>query len=52
MSYIFTKLLTHIIFSTKERPLMDDELQRRLFPYLGGIIREMGRTPLMIKIRD
>ena len=27
---------------------MDDELQRRLFPYLGGIIREMGGTPLTI----
>jgi putative transposase len=49
MSHTFTKLLTHIIFSTKERrSLMDDELQLRLFPYLGGITREMGGTPLMI----
>ena len=27
---------------------MDNELQLRLFPYLGGIIREMGGTPLTI----
>jgi hypothetical protein len=33
MSHTFTKLLTHVIFSTKERrSLMDDELQMRLFP--------------------
>jgi REP element-mobilizing transposase RayT len=49
MSHTFTKLLTHVIFSTKERrSLMDDEFQLRLFPYLGGIIREMGGTPLTI----
>jgi REP element-mobilizing transposase RayT len=49
MSHTFTKLLTHVIFSTKERrSLMDDELQVRLFPYLGGIVREMGGTPLTI----
>jgi REP element-mobilizing transposase RayT len=49
MSHTFTKLLTHIIFSTKQRrSLMDDELQMRLFPHLGGIIREMGGTPLTI----
>ena len=49
MSHTFTKLLTHVIFSTKERrSLMDNELQLRLFPYLGGIIREMGGTPLTI----
>jgi REP element-mobilizing transposase RayT len=49
MSHTFTKLLTHFIFSTKERrSLMDDELQLRLFPYLGRIIREMGGTPLTI----
>ena len=49
MSRSFTKLLTHVIFRTKERRLsMDDELQMRLFPYLGGIIRETGGTPLTI----
>jgi REP element-mobilizing transposase RayT len=49
MSHTFTKLLTHIIFSTKERrSLMDDEVQMRLFPYLSGIIRGMGGTPLTI----
>jgi REP element-mobilizing transposase RayT len=49
MAHTFTKLLTHVIFSTKERrSLMDDELQMRLFPYLGGIVREMGGLPLTI----
>jgi hypothetical protein len=52
MSHTFTKLLTHVIFSTKERrSLMDNELQLRLFPYLGGIVREIGRTPLMERAR-
>jgi hypothetical protein len=50
MSHTFTKLLTHIMFSMKERrSLMDDELQMCVFPYRGGIVREMGGTPLMEK---
>jgi len=40
MAHTFTHLLTHIIFSTKDRrPLLDADLKARLFPYLGGIIR-------------
>jgi REP element-mobilizing transposase RayT len=40
MAHTFTHLLTHIIFSTKNRrPLLDADLKARLFPYLGGIIR-------------
>ena len=40
MAHTFTHLLTHIVFSTKDRtPSLDAELKSRLFPYLGGIIR-------------
>lgn len=40
MAHTFTHLLTHLIFSTKDRrPLLDAELKARLFPYLGSIIR-------------
>lgn len=36
----FTKLMYHIIFSTKYRdPLIDVSLQDRLYKYMGGIIR-------------
>lgn len=37
--HTFTHLLTHIVFSTKDRaPMLDGELKPRLFAYMGGII--------------
>ena len=49
MAHTFTHLLTHIIFSTKDRaPLLDPELKERLFPYLGGIIRAHDGKVLII----
>ena len=49
MGHTYTNLLTHIIFSTKDRmPTLDSELKARLFPYLGGIIRELGGVVLII----
>ena len=49
MAHTFTHLLTHIIFSTKERrPLLDADLKARLFPYLGGIIRAHDGKALII----
>jgi putative transposase len=49
MGHTFTNLLSHIIFSTKERlPIIDTELRSRLFPYFGGIIDHLGGTPLAI----
>jgi putative transposase len=43
MPHSYSNLLTHIVFSTKNRrPLIDASLEVRLFPYLGGIIRELG----------
>ena len=41
MAHTFTNLLTHIIFSTKDRmPTLEPDLKQRLFPYLGSIFRE------------
>ena len=38
MAHTYTNLLTHLIFSTKDRvPSLDADLKARLFPYLGGI---------------
>jgi len=42
MPHTFTSLLVHVIFSTKERaPDLSPDLSDRLFPYLGGIVREL-----------
>ena len=49
MGHTYTDLLAHVVFSTKERtPSLDAELKVRLFPYMGGIVRELGGTPLLI----
>jgi len=43
MSHTHTNLLTHVIFSTKDRePLITAALHDDLLAYLGGILREMG----------
>jgi len=43
MAHTFTHLLTHIVFSTKDREqLFAPEIRDRLYPYLGGIFRELG----------
>jgi len=49
MSHTYTQLLTHIVFSTKDRfPSIDAELQSRIFPYMGGIIRELKGKPILV----
>lgn len=43
----FTNLVTHIVFSTKNRiPLITGDLRERLYEYIGGIIRGQGGTLL------
>jgi putative transposase len=43
MAHSLTKLLFHVVFSTSDRrPLIEGDLKARLFPYLGGIFRELG----------
>ena len=42
MSRTFTNLLTHIVFSTKDRePLIVPAVKAELFAYLGGLTREL-----------
>lgn len=49
MAHTFTHLLAQIIFSTKNRePLLDADLKPRLFAYMGGIVRELGGTAILI----
>jgi putative transposase len=43
MAHTYTNLLTHVIFSTKDRaPCIDMQLKPELFAYLGGMVREVG----------
>jgi REP element-mobilizing transposase RayT len=43
MSHTYTNLLTHVIFSTKDRePLVTGALRDDLLAYMGGIVREIG----------
>ena len=49
MAHTFAQLLTHITFSTKgRRPELDGDLRPKLFAYMGGIIRELDGTALII----
>ena len=43
MASTYTKLLYHIVYSTKERrPLITPDLREPLYKYIGGIIRGEG----------
>src|ERR1017187_8427154 len=49
MPHSFASLLIHVIFSTKNRiPALSPDLAERLFPYMGGIVRERKGVPLII----
>src|SRR5687767_9822237 len=49
MGHNYTNLLTHIIFSTKDRlPYLQGERRDDVFAYLGGIVRELKATALNI----
>jgi len=49
MSHTCGNILLHLIFSTHERrALIKHEFREDLFAYLGGIIREMDGTALII----
>ncbi len=49
MPHSYVSNLVHYIFSTKERfPFIDQELESRLWPYMGGIARENGMKALAI----
>lgn len=49
MSHTYTKLLTHAIFSTKNRDkLIGAQTQPLLHAYLGGIVRDLGGSALKV----
>lgn len=49
MSHTSRNILLHFIFSTEgRRPLIKPEFRDDLFAYLGGIVREMNDTALII----
>jgi REP-associated tyrosine transposase len=49
MSHRFTSLLTHLIFSTKERfPFLDRELSPECYAYLGGIVERLGGRRIVV----
>jgi REP-associated tyrosine transposase len=49
MAGTFTKLIYHIVFSTKGRkPQITARLQPELYRYLGGLVKEKSAVPLAI----
>ena len=49
MPSTWTQLYLHIVFSTKDRePWINEALQQRLHPFLGGIVRDEGGVALAI----
>lgn len=49
MPHTYTNLLTHIVFSTKDRAnLISDEIKFELHAYLGGLIKELKGKPIKI----
>ena len=49
MPSTLTNLLAHIVFSTKGRePVISEEFRKRLYAYIGGIIRSEGAESLSI----
>jgi len=46
MAHTFANLLTHVIFSTKDRqPLLTPDLRTDLLAYMGGIVPTLRRQP-------
>ncbi len=42
MPSTWSQVLLHIVFSTKHRePLISPEIEERLYPYIGGIVRSL-----------
>ena len=49
MAHTYTNLLTHALFSTKDRqPIIRPELRDDLHAYLGGIITNLRGKPVLI----
>jgi putative transposase len=49
MAHTFTKILLHIVFGTKDRkPMLDFDMRQRLYPYMGGVLRELGCSMIAV----
>jgi putative transposase len=49
MAHTYTRLLYHVVFSTKERaPLLTGPWLERMHAYLGGVIGNLKGTPIQI----
>ena len=49
MSDTFSNLSVHVVFSTKDRiPLITRRVRKRVFPYIGGVIKGLGGTVIAI----
>jgi len=49
MANTFCSLNIHVFSATKERaPMLNPELRERLWPFLGGIAKQNGITPLEV----
>jgi REP element-mobilizing transposase RayT len=49
MSHTYTNLLSHVVFSTKDRrPLIDAEIKPRLLGYINGIVNKSGGKVLSL----
>ena len=49
MPHTYSRILLHVVFSTKNRrPLLKGEITSRLFPYVGGIVREFDAKMLAV----
>jgi REP element-mobilizing transposase RayT len=48
MAHSFSNELVHVIFGTKDRrPTITPDIRPRLWAYIGGIVQELGATPLI-----
>lgn len=49
MAGTYTKLVYHIVFSTKNRqPFITEQIEQELYKYIGGIVRGIGGSCLEI----
>jgi putative transposase len=49
MAHSYSSIIVHIVFATLDRRAqIDSELEERLYPYLGGILRELGGNVLAV----
>lgn len=53
MPHSYSTLLTHVVFSTKDRMrFMDAQIRPELFAYMGGIVRERGGVARIVNGLD